>query len=367
MKKRIRWFSIVFAIVVAGMGFQASRLLGAQPPTTPRDGDIAKAARVVPPPAGQKDEREAPAPGAAVAAGNGVVEPATPETRLGAASAGVIVRIAVREGERVAAGAPIVELDRRGEAATLAAAEADIAAARAELDRIVRGSRLEEVRAVRAEADAARARSALASGIAERTARVAAAGALPGEELERAQREAEAADANARVAIAREQAVLSGSRREDIQLARARLAAAEANRARAAAAYDRLLITAPLASEVLQVRYRVGELYQPGGEPLAVLGDTSKLRVRVDIDERDINAIAVGRPTLVRANAFPGQDMRGTIVEVGRRMGRKNVRTDDPAERNDTKVLEVVVALDAPGALVVGQRVTCYILGPAGK
>ena len=42
-------------------------------------------------------------------------------------------------------------------------------------------------------------------------------------------------------------------------------------------------------------------------------------------------------------------------------MGRKNVRTDDPAERNDTKILEVVLALDAAEGLIVGQRVTCYL------
>ncbi|HEX4473944.1 MAG TPA: hypothetical protein VH142_02635 [Polyangiaceae bacterium] len=42
-------------------------------------------------------------------------------------------------------------------------------------------------------------------------------------------------------------------------------------------------------------------------------------------------------------------------------MGRKNVRTDDPVERNDTKILEVVVALDPTERLVVGQRVMGYI------
>jgi HlyD family secretion protein len=46
-------------------------------------------------------------------------------------------------------------------------------------------------------------------------------------------------------------------------------------------------------------------------------------------------------------------------------MGRKNVRTDDPAERNDTKILEVVIAVDAPAGLVVGQRVVCYLASRA--
>ena len=42
-------------------------------------------------------------------------------------------------------------------------------------------------------------------------------------------------------------------------------------------------------------------------------------------------------------------------------MGRKNVRSDDPTERNDTKVLEVVLVLDAPEGLVIGQRVMAFV------
>lgn len=47
-------------------------------------------------------------------------------------------------------------------------------------------------------------------------------------------------------------------------------------------------------------------------------------------------------------------------------MGRKNVRTDDPTERNDTKILEVVARVDPGAPLVVGQRVIAMI-EPRGK
>jgi HlyD family secretion protein len=63
----------------------------------------------------------------------------------------------------------------------------------------------------------------------------------------------------------------------------------------------------------------------------------------MDVDERDI----------------------GKVAEIGRRMGRKNVRTDDPTERIDTKILEVVIDLDEPGTLVPGLRVTSFV--EAGK
>ncbi|MCA9679229.1 MAG: efflux RND transporter periplasmic adaptor subunit, partial [Myxococcales bacterium] len=109
------------------------------------------------------------------------------------------------------------------------------------------------------------------------------------------------------------------------------------------------------------IAYRAGEYYQPGGEPLAVIGDTSTLTVRMDVDERDLGRVAVGAAVVVRANAFPGVRFTGRVQAVGRRMGRKRLRSDEPGERNDTKVLEIVIALDDPRGLVVGQRVTCDV------
>ena len=47
---------------------------------------------------------------------------------------------------------------------------------------------------------------------------------------------------------------------------------------------------------------------------------------------------------------------------LGQRLGRKTLRTDDPTERNDSKVLETLIEL-APGTtLPVGLRVDAFIL-----
>jgi HlyD family secretion protein len=45
-------------------------------------------------------------------------------------------------------------------------------------------------------------------------------------------------------------------------------------------------------------------------------------------------------------------------------MGRKNLRTDDPTERIDTKILEVLVELERADRLVPGLRVLGYIEAP---
>lgn len=67
------------------------------------------------------------------------------------------------------------------------------------------------------------------------------------------------------------------------------------NASRKASTLDRLAVRAPLDAEVLQVKVRRGELYtSQGTEPLVVMGDSTKLRVRMDVDERDIAKVAVG-------------------------------------------------------------------------
>ena len=92
-------------------------------------------------------------------------------------------------------------------------------------------------------------------------------------------------------------------------------------------------------------------------------GDAGLTVLRVVVAERggDVAHVRVGSNVLVRAIAFPGREFRGRVIEVGHRMGRKNVRTDDPIDRNDTKILEVVVVLESSNGLVVGQRVMSYV------
>lgn len=363
---RRRWYLPLIAAFFGLMTWNVGKLLGQPPPTQPNAADRAKAQRVAAPPSGQVDEREADGPAGTVA-GNGVVEPAQPETRVGAPLPGRVTRVAVTEGTTVAVGTVLVEFDQAVEQAALAAAAAEVDAATAQLARTVRGSRGEDVKAALADADSARARAELSRGVAERLAQAGASGAATGDEVERARRQAEIDAATARASEARRTAVVAGSRREDVQVARAQLAAAEARRLQAQAALDRLTVRAPIDGEVLQVKYRAGEYYQPGGDPLLVLGDTRTLRVRMDVDERDVAKVAVGDAATLRVSALPGQTFTGTVVELGRRMGRKNVRTDDPAERNDTKILEVVITVDAPAGLVVGQRVVCFVAGRAPR
>jgi hypothetical protein len=90
------------------------------------------------------------------------------------------------------------------------------------------------------------------------------------------------------------------------------------------------------------------------------LGDVSKVRVRLDIDERFIGSVFVGQPGYVVVEAY-NKKFPGKVVEIAQRMGRKNQRTDDPTERIDTKIREVVLELEDAKDLVPGLRAIGYL------
>jgi len=49
------------------------------------------------------------------------------------------------------------------------------------------------------------------------------------------------------------------------------------------------------------------------------------------------------------------------VIRVGRILGKKNVRTDEPTEHVDTKILETAVELKAGERLPLGLRVDSFI------
>lgn len=357
---RKNWGAAALVVVVAALLIVVSRTAAAGPQTAPREADRAIAARTETPP-GQLVDTRLDRPEGDFVGALGIVEPREPETRLSPAVAGRVAVVHVAEGQTVEAGALLVELESGPEQAALAAAEAEVAVASASLARSRRGLRAEDLDAIARESEAAAARAQLSDGVVTRLETAAQRGAATGDELERARRQAEADRASLAAARARELGGRSG-RREDVLVATAQLRAAEARRDQARAALERLRIVAPVGGEILEIRNRVGEYVVPSPtEPLVVLGDTSRLRARLDVDERDVARVQLGAEAIVRVDAFPGRDFRGRVVELGQRMGRKVLRTDEPTERIDTKILETVVELEAFDGLLPGIRVMGYV------
>jgi multidrug resistance efflux pump len=143
-----------------------------------------------------------------------------------------------------------------------------------------------------------------------------------------------------------------------VRLARAQL---EETRAR----FEKTFIRAPIDGVVLRRHHRAGESVTNSAnspDPIFTIGDRQVLRVRVDVDETDIARVRVGGRAYITADAFGSRQFWGRVVRIGGELGRKNVRTDEPTERVDTKILEVLVELEDGRDLPVGLRVDTFIL-----
>jgi len=297
-------------------------------------------------------------------AAHGVVEPASPEVRLTADAPGRIAAIFVAEGDHVQKGTILAEIENLTLKSQVVATDAALAEAQAELDRTMHGMVASDVSAIVSESNAAHAKAKLAEDDLNRSSELAKTGSIANAEVENFRQRYVAAQAEYAAASSRAISARGGSRREDILVAQARVRAAEARRDEAKAAMARSVVVAPFDGDVLRIKSRIGEYHNPAtGEPIVVLGDLRTLRVRLDVDERDIARIKVGVPGYATAAAFGDQRFGGTVVEIARRMGRRTVRVDDPVDRIDVKILEVVFALDGKPPFVPGQRVE-GVVGP---
>jgi HlyD family secretion protein len=95
-------------------------------------------------------------------------------------------------------------------------------------------------------------------------------------------------------------------------------------------------------------------------QPLVILGDISALRVRAEVDERDLGVIKMGQSVTVRSTAFRGREFGGKVSFIAPLVesGRNKVR--DQRNATDVDVVEVVVDLAEPGPLSVGMKVDVY-------
>jgi len=292
----------------------------------------------------------------------GRVEPVSEEVLVSAEIDGKLAAVRVEEGDAVRKGQVIASLMNGDFAARVRLAEAAVAERQAELARLRNGARTQERREADAFADEARAVLEQAGSERERRRTLLDRGAISRSEFELADREFNVARARLEATKQRASLVSADTRAEEIQRAEAEVRSAEARVEEARALLAKTAIVSPIDGVVLRKHKRGGESVSlQSGTPVVTLGDVRKLRVRVDVDETDVARVAVGQRVVVKAAAYGAKEFGGVVTRVGGILGKKNIRTDEPAERVDTKVLETLVAMDPGVELPVGLRVDARI------
>jgi HlyD family secretion protein len=196
-----------------------------------------------------------------------------------------------------------------------------------------------------------------------RAERLAGTGAMTEEEIfDRKQLALQARERYNR-AVADFNLLKAGAWEPDIKVAQAAADHARAQIVQTQTDLDELVIRALVDGEVLQVNVRPGEFVgAPANQALIVLGSTTQLYVRVDVDEYDIPRFlqnASARATLKGHNDgfFPLK-----FVRVEPYVVPKKSLTGGNTERVDTRVLQVIYAIDTQGKrLFVGQQLDVFI------
>jgi HlyD family secretion protein len=312
---------------------------------------------------GEASEPSTAAPEPALVAGPGRVEPVSEEIELGADLGGKLRQVPVEEGDRVERGQILAVLENADYEARVALARAELALREAELRRVANGARAQERREAAAAVREAEAVLENARVEYQRRKTGYEQEVFSREEADRAEREIGVARARHAAAVERWNLLEAGEREEDHRRAEALVALAQARLAEARALYEKTIIRSPIAGVVLRKHLKAGEIFSEMRQsPILTLGDSATLRVRVDVDETDIGRVRLGQSAYVTADAFPGEKFTGRVVRIGQLLGKKNIRTDEPAERVDTKVLETLIQLDPGRALPPGLRVDAFIL-----
>jgi HlyD family secretion protein len=307
----------------------------------------------------------------AVVAGPGRVEALSEEVRVSAQVSGRLQAVLVDETDAVSAGQILAIVENADYRARVASAEASLELRRAEARRVHNGARDQERRDAAAAVREAEAVLDSAHDDVRRKRDLFRETVISRAELDKAEELIRVSQA--RVDSVRERLSLleAGSREEDIARADADVALATAALAEARAILEKTYVRAPITGTVLRRDRRGGESVSTQFDsPIVTIADRSRVRVRVDVDETDVARVKVGQPAYVTADAFAGRRFAGRVVRVGQLLGKKTVRTDEPGERVDTKILETLLELDggsnAPGGqgsgeLPLGLRVQAFI------
>src|SRR5215217_3375814 len=304
-------------------------------------------------------------------AGAGLVEAATENIAVGTPVGGLVLEVYAKVGDRVQAGTPLFRIDDRSLVADLGVKQAAAASAKARLEKLLKGTREEEVRVGKAELDEANATLGEAKRNFERWSQLQS-GAATGEEVETRRAALQVAEARAERARTSLELLKAGTWEPDIAIARTELASAEAAVRASQTEVDRMTVRSPVEGTLLQVKVRPGEYAVAGvlQTPLMLIGRTADtLHVRVDVDENEamrVKETARARAS-IRGDSTKSVDLK--CVRIEPYIVPKRSLTGDSSERVDTRVLQVIYSFD-PRELraYVGQQMDVFIEAdpPAG-
>src|SRR5712692_9848974 len=275
---------------------------------------------------------------------------------------GRIVRLPVKEGDRVRDGDLLVQLEAVQSEADVSSAAASLDASRAELEGMAASIRSAEAAVTsakaeitRSEADLARAKQAF--GRAEQMAKE---GLIANEQFERTKADYDIAAAQlnstkARLAQAEAQLGQTLKQRDSTSI---RLAQQQASLVRARDQFSKTTIRSTLDGIITNLPVNEGEIAIVGiqnqpGTTLMTIADMSIITAEVRVDETDIVNVKLGQEAKIKVDALGDRMLEGHVTEIGNSALVRSTTTtagitSGTGTGQEAKDFKVVITLDDP-------------------
>ena len=325
---------------------------------------------------------------------------------VGPRTGGRVKDVLVHEGDRVAAGQELLTLEPGDLEAQRLQAQAQLEQSQANLEKLEKGSRPEEIEQAKAKAqtavaafeeakhgarseeiqganarlialqvavdkaklDADRTRRLLGSGAISQAEADNADAALRGavaqrdnakqalDELENGERKEDIAQAAARAQEAQASAklVVAGSRVEDLKAARAVVDGAQGKLDQIRVMIDELAVRSPRPARVESLDLRPGDIIAPNATAATLLED-DQLYVRIYVPETRIGLIKVGEEVPIAVDSFPDRTFKGMVEHINS-VGEYSPRNLQTADERADQVFATRIGLrEGQGDLRAGM------------
>ncbi len=237
---------------------------------------------------------------------------------VGSRVGGRVLEVHVREGDNVAAGQPLVTLEKGDLPAQRRIAQGQLEQAQAVLQKVASRTLPTARRAELAEAEARlqvqQAQEAKAKLDDERAQKLFSSGAGTRVDADNAALALRTATAQVAAQKAQKETILHGTP-EDVRSGEGMVEAAQGRLQQIDVMLDELVVRAPRASRVESLDLRPGDILAPNA-PAARLLEPKELFVRIYVPETEIGRIHPGLELPIFVDSFPGRAFRGRVESV---------------------------------------------------
>ena len=259
---------------------------------------------------------------------------------------GRIVELPVEEGQRVQQGAELARLEDADARQRVRIDEASIRVRESDLALTLAGTREQEVKAAQQSMIDAQADLDQKKLDNDRARQLFGRDEISAQDRDQAATALKRAEAIFKAAQQRYNEAVEGSRKEDIEIARANLNQANANLGLSRVNLDYTVLHAPSAGVITVRQAELGEVVVPGS-PVVTLADLDHIWLRAYIAETDLGSIHWGQEATVTTDTYPGKRYHGRIsfISSSAEFTPKSVQT---YKERITLVYRIKIDIDNP-------------------